>query len=75
MFDWKIGLFILQIITAMISLTGFLVIRFNDLHHLSLDMKATKQKLNEIEKDINAIKEKQSAQLAVCDERHGISKR
>lgn len=74
MFDWKLGLFILQGITLIISTAGFILVKFNDLRHLSIDLNEIKEKLNDVGKEVNKIKEKQSAQIAICDERHGIKR-
>jgi len=70
MIDWKFWMFIMQGITALITITGFIVIRCNDLHHLEKDVKEIKIKIDNIENRVIEVKERQIAQETICNERH-----
>ncbi len=50
--DWKLPLFILQAVTTLITLAGFIIIKTNDLKHLHIEVKENKKRDEENKKEI-----------------------
>jgi hypothetical protein len=73
---WIIGatLGILQVVGIIISFVGFFLIKFNDLHHLSLDVKAIKDSQIKEEEKIVQLEIGQASMRATCDERSSMYK-
>lgn len=81
MTDWTMYILIFQILLFVINITGFALIKFNDLRHLGKDvseLKADKEKFHDkIEKKVEAIatsvkavSDTVIAMSARCEERH-----
>jgi len=67
---WKIGLFVSNILTMLITTTAFIVIKFNDLTHLSRTVKDLKEVLNKYQEEVkNMAKDIVEIQTR-CEERH-----
>jgi hypothetical protein len=59
-----------NIIVFICNVLIFVVIKFNDLKHLSEDMKEIKRHLDNISRKINKVDKVQVTMQAVCSERH-----
>jgi hypothetical protein len=64
----------LQIIGILISAAGFMLIKFNDLKHLAIDVKDLMKQQDITHKKVTKIELKQATMSAVCAERHGRRK-
>jgi len=71
---WIIGAIVggLQIFSIIISFAGYFFIRFNDLKHLSTDVKEIKEAQFKENADIAELKIGQATMKAVCDERSNM---
>lgn len=69
---WLIGvaLTILQIISIFVSCSGFILIKFNDLKHLGIDVKTIKDSQERTEKRMDKLEIAHATIKAVCEERH-----
>lgn len=68
--DWKIGLFILQIIVICANIATFMIIRFNDLRHLSNSVKEITAGIKELNTEFKKVSDKVIAMDATCKETH-----
>jgi len=70
MFNWVIAGFVLQFISSVITVVAFTVIKFNDLRHLEKYVNELKSEVKEMGDKLDTIISIQSAQQAICNERH-----
>ena len=73
---WIIGVILgcLQLISILVSFTGYFFIRFNDLKHLSIDVKAIKESQEKEDAKLAKLEIGQATQKAICDERSSMYK-
>lgn len=74
MFDWKLGIFILNFIILIINAIIFIMIKFNDLKHLTASVIEIKQKIDKIFTRLGKIEKEQYARKIICEERHADKK-
>lgn len=70
MIDWKIGIFILQIILICSNIITFMILKFNDLKHLSADVKGITKEMKEFKTEFKKVSDKVIAIDVRCEERH-----
>lgn len=73
--DWKFWLFIVAIIKDFILVLGIILVKFNDLKHISINVEKTNKSLDKFDRRLRKIETNQTAMKAVCDERHPKKKR
>jgi len=61
---------IVSIATALLSIGGYCLLRFNDLRHLGKDVTEIKKSQKKTEEAIIRIERSQGIRDAVCEERH-----
>lgn len=68
--DWKFWLVVISIIKDFIVVLGVILVKFNDLHHISKDVKDLKSNINKIFNKLGKIEKSQVAITTRCNERH-----
>lgn len=68
--DWKFWIVVVSFIKDFVLVLGIVLVKFNDLRHLSLDMEKTTKILDRIDKRLIRLEKNQTAMKAVCAERH-----
>lgn len=53
--DWKVYLFLMQVVTTIVTVVSFLTIKFNDLRHLGKDVSEIQTELKAINRKVNHI--------------------
>ncbi len=71
-FDWRIAIVILQSLTIVVTVTSFLVLRLNDLTHVSKDIGEIKKDIKEIGVKLGEVSDAQIKRDVLCDERYGV---
>jgi len=61
---------VIQILVLIATVAGFIKVIYNDLTHLNIDMKDSKNKLEKVEAKISNIETGLCSMKAVCNERH-----
>ena len=72
--DWRFWLFTVSIIKDFVLVLGVVLIKFNDMKHLERNVNEIKLNLDKVKEKLENVEKLQSAQIAVCDERHGIKR-
>lgn len=68
--DWRFWLFTVSIVKDFVLVLGIILVKFNDLRHLDKDVSEIKESLDKIDNRLGNMEKQQSAQQAVCNERH-----
>lgn len=61
---------IVSIVTCVLSVGGYILLRFNDLRHLGKDVTEIKESQKKMEEAVIRIEQSQKVRDAVCEERH-----
>lgn len=75
MFDWKLAIFALQLVSTLITIGIFCIIKFNDLKHLSIDMKSYSNQLNRIFRRLGRVEHAITKRDAICELQHKYGKK
>ena len=68
--DWRFWLVTVSLIKDFILVLGIILVKFNDLRHLSEDMEENKTELKNINKQLVKIGKAIVKRDAICEERH-----
>lgn len=68
--DWKIILFISQVLVLGGNVATFMVIKFNDLRHLSKEVKELTNEIKSFKKEFKKVSDSVIAIKATCNETH-----
>jgi sulfite exporter TauE/SafE len=73
--DWKFWLFVIAIVKDFILVLGIILVKFNDLRHISINVEKINISLDKIFTRLGKLERHQTAMKAVCNERHPKKKR
>lgn len=72
MFDWKVGLFILQLLVLGGNIATFVIIKFNDLRHLGIAITEINKNIANLNTEFKKVSDKVIAIDTRCGERHKV---
>ena len=68
--DWKFWLVILSIIKDLALVIGIVLVKFNDMKHLNIDISKMSKKIDKLFTRLGKIERAQTKRDALCEERH-----
>ena len=69
-FDWRLGIFLLQFVSTIVTVAIFCMIKFNDLKHLTIDVNRISKNIDKIFRRIGKVEKAIVRRDAICEERH-----
>lgn len=69
-FDWRLAIFALQFVSTMVTIAIFLIIKFNDLKHLTINVGKISKNIDKIFCKFDKVEKAIIKRDAICEERH-----
>lgn len=57
-FDWRVGLFVVSLVKDFVLVLGIMLIKFNDMKHMSLDLTEIKSSIKSMDRKVNRLDRK-----------------
>lgn len=67
---WTLGILILQLVSTIVTITVFCVIKFNDLKHLTMNVDKLSNNIDKIFRRLGKVEKGIVKREAICEERH-----
>ena len=68
--DWKVGIFLLQAISTIVTISIFCMVKFNDLKHLTTEVSKISKSIDKIFRRLGRVEKNITKREAICEERH-----